>query len=1559
MHRTSLQLERRHSVALGVIFMAGLIFSCVVARPTQAGGNRATGVVSDQLMTYNGAQESVSIGDFVSATTGLDEPYNYYFEVSPSLTRLVIEMFDPDIVMGTAGPGATIEQNNDRDLRRNTRDTFASYKLFDPSGAQVATQFGVGRGNSPTSDNAWRTLYDSRTIGLTGGDTFSDNFTTQVYNRDDGSNNWTGDWTEVNELGTAGPSGGMLRVDASGSGHLVITNVGDTGSFVNKPGIFREVNLSSFTAANLTFSWSTGGTLEDNDAVLIEASGDGGTSWTGLDILGNFSSGASSGTQSYDITPFIATNTRLRFSVFDLMAGTDGTFGDERFLIDTVTVRGTNTTNSAAPTPGHWRLIMDMSTDTYDRNFQQNELNALAIRAHDGDSTAAGNEVHVYAPTYFSFGLNNNGRSRSYNMYPYINEGCNLRVNDFDFDSGAADPDGAGPITPPYGSWSLTSRTAAFTANDGGVLSDNNRWFSALVSGWTTNNTVADYGIWRLDLTVQDFGLGNYAMVYVGQQDGADPNANGNGTPGPTTSPEANTHRIYFPTDANTAPAKPYVRQAVRWRGSGPNPPVMGSTTGFAVTIAVTNPAGSIGNITFDASHLISAFIPADTAQVDYSYAGLAAGFPTSGTVTAPSLGAAGATLTWNPGILAPGNTATLVYRVDVQPLVATDPLTVPMTGLYNTANATSANFIDETGNAGLPFVFSLCGLNVIAGSTGGQTPVLVSSFSGRPALGGMEVQWTTAAEAGTSTFELLRDNAAGIPQTVSRQPLLALLDSPQGGTYRYLDRTASTSHQQTYRLVETTASGRRLMHGPFIVEADWQLPSGGPWPLDGFERRAHPVERQVNTGFADPPTDFAPTAVVGVDVLVDTRGLYRVTAQDLANAFGLPTGQIRSRIERHGLSLSYRGKEVTYLSAGDGRHLDFFAAPAESVHSRQAVYRLRLGQGVAMAKVVGETPPIEPGGDFFRDRRRLEKNLRPAVLLPLDPLGDIFFWDFLRFGDAQHGRKSFALDLPEVADSLGLGRLSLELQGAGTGVHRLDVEINGAPLGTVQVSGLDAGRVALDLPLDVLLPDGNTLTLTTTGGSLVFLNAVSVDYDRRYRASDEVLISRSDGHRRVVVDGFSDPHLRVFDITQPRGPRELLGIRVLPGELPAEHRVLWRPAKASTPYLAISESGVLAPLELRPDRQSNLRRDDNAADYLVIVPREMADAAQALAALRAADGLRTQVVLVQDIYDEFADGHREWTALRDFLTFTQRRWSTAPRFVVLAGAGTYDWADHSGLGGNHIPVPLASDGETLFATDAVYADGVVRDGLPEIAIGRLPALDADQLRALVNKIIAYGREAGGPGERRLLMAADNGDNIATYGQDSDLLAALVPLGFEVENVDLETADLSQARQHLFAGLDDGVSILHYIGHGGVDRLAAEGLLTSADVPALGNLQHPPLVIALSCHIGLHGLPGFDSLGEHLLRSDGGAIAVIAPAWLSRHGEAQVLGDRLFRQLFVGEQRVLGTALLQAMLDAGAVGVDPTLLQTYQLLGDPAMELRLVPEDLPGGTGCNLDCGGG
>ncbi|HYL06194.1 MAG TPA: hypothetical protein VE075_09140, partial [Thermoanaerobaculia bacterium] len=163
----------------------------LAAAPSLLGGGSARAASTGQtsLLTPQGAGAEVQFGDYITsnfastctgciAGAGLNTVYRYYVEVPAGLSRLRIQIFDPDIGGGDTGAGG-IEAPAQRDRCRKTNTnpcvttdytTNVKYTLINPSGTTVATQtcnHGVGTGFC--TDNAWSSLLDTTTTPIANG----------------------------------------------------------------------------------------------------------------------------------------------------------------------------------------------------------------------------------------------------------------------------------------------------------------------------------------------------------------------------------------------------------------------------------------------------------------------------------------------------------------------------------------------------------------------------------------------------------------------------------------------------------------------------------------------------------------------------------------------------------------------------------------------------------------------------------------------------------------------------------------------------------------------------------------------------------------------------------------------------------------------------------------------------------------------------------------------------------------------------------------------------------------------------------------------------------------------------------------------------------------------------------------------------------------------------------------------------------------------------------------------------------------------------------------------
>lgn len=151
--------------------------------------------------------------------------------------------------------------------------------------------------------------------------TFLDSFNLVSYSENNGPDLWTGSWVEIQDDGTAG--GGNIRIFGA---DLLFDDVPNSGG---EPSIYREADLSGMTSATLSFDYATSNNLENGDRFDILASANGGASYTVIDTISNDATGSA----SYDISAYIATNTRIRFTVENGYGGTG-----EQMSIDNVSI---------------------------------------------------------------------------------------------------------------------------------------------------------------------------------------------------------------------------------------------------------------------------------------------------------------------------------------------------------------------------------------------------------------------------------------------------------------------------------------------------------------------------------------------------------------------------------------------------------------------------------------------------------------------------------------------------------------------------------------------------------------------------------------------------------------------------------------------------------------------------------------------------------------------------------------------------------------------------------------------------------------------------------------------------------------------------------------------------------------------------------------------------------------------------------------------------------------------------------------------------------------------
>ena len=156
--------------------------------------------------------------------------------------------------------------------------------------------------------------WTSTTGGSCSAENVQDNFPNVSYSQNSGSENWSGNWTEVGE--SDGASAGIARVrsDLCTSGNCLRLGVpsGNSAQNYSNRGVFREADLSGATSATLSFAYRRG-VNQGSQTIVLSISNNGGSSWTNLQSYVVNSTNTSTVNASFDISAYATNETQIRF----------------------------------------------------------------------------------------------------------------------------------------------------------------------------------------------------------------------------------------------------------------------------------------------------------------------------------------------------------------------------------------------------------------------------------------------------------------------------------------------------------------------------------------------------------------------------------------------------------------------------------------------------------------------------------------------------------------------------------------------------------------------------------------------------------------------------------------------------------------------------------------------------------------------------------------------------------------------------------------------------------------------------------------------------------------------------------------------------------------------------------------------------------------------------------------------------------------------------------------------------------------------------------------------
>jgi uncharacterized repeat protein (TIGR01451 family) len=830
-------------------------------------------------------------------------------------------------------------------------------------------------------------------------------------------------------------------------------------------------------------------------------------------------------------------------------------------------------------------------------------------------------------------------------------------------------------------------------------------------------------------------------------------------------------------------------------------------------------------------------------------------------------------------------------------------------------------------------------------------TPVTLAYFEATGGGGSVSFRWTTSTEVGNLGFNLWALGETGL-EKLNRELIPShAIDSIEPQRYEYESSGVPASE---FVLEDVDIFGVSRFHGPFElgsaggnaeVEAraiDWQSIRSEHMA----KRKARLAKRAAKArgplaGLTRSPGTRRTRRFPVAEIEVPTDGIYRVRHEDLIAAgidlTGMPSRHLVLRSGGEAVPMRVVGADRFWAP---GAFIEFVGQGLETLYTKANVYRLQVGRGAGLR--AGQDPTRAPSWvraeAFYFETETFEDNRAYHFASPSgDPWYDAWL---LAVSDPVETTREFTLD----HHAEGAGDLSIEVSMWGVTDfpqnpdHHVRIEVNGVEVGDEIFDGLVDQTVTLAVPDSALEPGANSLRIELphdTGAEydLVAFDSYSVTYPRRFVARADTLRFRAAGDA-FEVGGLSSSSVEVYRQTAS-GVDRLSRVEVT--GVPGDYAARFAGTAEEDEYFVSTVASIAIP-SIEPARES-VDLVGGLADFLIISHPDFVTEIEPLARARRAEGYSVRVVDVEDIYSQFHYGVFDPRAIRGYLSYAYEHMGT--RFALLVGGDTYDYHDYLEQGAvSFIPSLYAQTDEIVkFApVDPLFGD-VDLDGVPEIAVGRLPVRDSAELANVIQKTLDY-RSASYAGTA--IVAADTVDVTSGYSftEASNELLALLPAGWSVETTYLDDTPLQTAQDELVAAINGGVALTSYFGHSGPSVWSFQGLFDSADAAALDNRGRPTVVTQWGCWNTYYVSPTSDTMGhELLLAGEQGAAAVLGASTLTEAESERKLGRLIFEQLGLGKP--LGKAVVDAKRKLAQT--DPDLLDVllgWTLLGDPTLRVR-------------------
>ncbi|GAA4449869.1 type IX secretion system sortase PorU [Rurimicrobium arvi] len=628
-------------------------------------------------------------------------------------------------------------------------------------------------------------------------------------------------------------------------------------------------------------------------------------------------------------------------------------------------------------------------------------------------------------------------------------------------------------------------------------------------------------------------------------------------------------------------------------------------------------------------------------------------------------------------------------------------------------------------------------------------------------------------------------------------------------------------------------------------------------------------------------------------------------------------------------------------------------------------------GAGLRISDAAGTTKPATTNVSTYNEYASYEKEQYNLGLF-----GKTWWGDMLNFSGTGTNEKNIVFNLDNINDTVYY-RYSLASAALGkSGAAAFYVSLNGTNIGShtgiYGIDGSDGTDPAVGVFNSGMLVQSSSGTLTfninyqkNVSSAKGYIDYVEVNTRRTLKLNSGGQIVFRDW--RSVAPGSvaqfniqnADGNTRVWDVTDPLHPS------VMQGNLSGSVYSFTNDADILHEYAAYG-TGFMSPAYVGTVANQNLHGLAQT-DYIIVSHPDLTDAANKLAEYhRNNSGLSVTVVTTDQVYNEFGSGAKDISAIRDFVRMFYKRAgsdeSQLPKYLLLMGQASFDYKDI--IPNTAKLVPTYETPESLSATSGYCSDDFyallddneyIHEGFPlmDIGVGRIPATNAAEASAVVDKIIRYKSNCSlGPWRLNNIYVADKEDGGGDHLLDADAMYTTVTNSSDIYNaqkVYLDNLDIistpagfrcPDANKIINDNMYKGAFLMNYSGHGSIYTLSSKRIVTQTDYNAWTNSCKMPIMITATCDFSRFDNPALQSSGEKImLKSDGGAIALVTTTQV-----VYATYNRVFNQSYLSTQFQKEGNIWHTFGDAFRISKNYVIAsgdtfnsRKFALLGDPAL----------------------